>query len=450
VRRRRLAQVVAVVLVVAATAATVSSLRQRADAEGARDGDRAAAQADRWEADRAEGRLARIESFTTANRALAARHGAGAERIETAIADLADLQGRLERSQAALIELTTLSGEQLRQIGILRACVQTLDSARAALVAGDPAASTVALEQGRQGCRQAEELADGIVDAVHPFDFPDPSVVEVDGTYYAFATNGPAGTVQVLTSTDLADWSIRGSALMAVASWARPGYTWAPSVARAASGYALYYAVRDVASNLQCVSVATSATPQGPYVDRSTAPLLCQPDLGGAIDASTYRDEKGNLFLTWKSEGETIGGTAQIWAQPLDPTGTRREWLPALLVGTDREWEGRTVEAPSMVRVGATWLLLYSGNAWSTDRYAVGYATCLGPLGPCAKPEGDNVLLRSTERVAGPGGAEVFRATGGAVKVAYAGWDGGAVGPSNPRRLHVATLELTPEGPTLS
>ena len=34
-------------------------------------------------------------------------------------------------------------------------------------------------------------------------DFPDPDVLEVDGTYYAYATNGNARNVQVATSTDL-------------------------------------------------------------------------------------------------------------------------------------------------------------------------------------------------------------------------------------------------------
>lgn len=448
-RPRRWRLVVAV-LVVAAIGTGVVGWRQRDDALAARDRARTASRADQRAAEEVEAQIIRVEAFIDDNRRIVERDRAGAERIDTAIADLAALQARLDEAQTAIVGLSTLSGEQVRQIGILRACVETLDAARAVLVEGSPAASALLLEQGRESCRQAEELAHGIVSAVHPFDFPDPAVLVVDGTYYAFATNGPAGTVQVLTSTDLADWSIRGSALESVASWARPGYTWAPSVIRTAGGgYVLYYAVRDKASDLQCISVATATAPQGPYVDRTTTPLLCHESEGGAIDASPFRDEHGNLFLTWKSEGETIDRTAQIWVQPLDPTGTQRTWLPVPLLRADRPWEGRTMEAPSMVRVGSTWLLLYSGNAWSTDRYAIGYATCLGPLGPCAKPDG-NVLMQTNDQVAGPGGAEVFATASGQLRIAYAAWDPAGIGPPNPRRMHIATLQLTPEGPVLS
>ena len=41
-------------------------------------------------------------------------------------------------------------------------------------------------------------------------DFPDPDVLEVDGTYYAYATNGQNRNVQVASSTDLATWEVLG------------------------------------------------------------------------------------------------------------------------------------------------------------------------------------------------------------------------------------------------
>lgn len=447
---RRALRLLAVAVVVASVVVALVGWRQRGEALAAREEARVAGRDDQRAVVASEAQTARIERFIAANEGAATRDRAGAERISTAIEELTSLRARLADAQDAIVTLSTLSDEQVRQIGVLRACVTALDGARAALEEGSPEASAFILEGGRRSCRRAEELADGIVAAVHPYDFPDPSVIEVDGTYYAFATNGPAGTVQVLTSRDLSDWSIAGSALAGVASWARPGFTWAPSVARVPGGFALYYAVRDRASERQCIGVATSTAPQGPYVDRTTAPLVCPRDHGGAIDARPFRDEEGHLYLTWKTEGETVGGAAQLWAQPLDPGGTRRAWFPVPLLQVGREWEGRTVEAPSMVRIDGTWLLIYSGNAWNSDRYAVGYATCAGPIGPCTRPEGDNVLLRSDEAVAGPGGAEVFRRTDGRWGVAYAGWAPGAVGQPHPRRLHTGVLTLTPDGPAIT
>ncbi len=38
--------------------------------------------------------------------------------------------------------------------------------------------------------------------------FPDPGVINVDGTYYAFGTNGGGGNVQAATSSDLVGRSI--------------------------------------------------------------------------------------------------------------------------------------------------------------------------------------------------------------------------------------------------
>lgn len=447
--RRRL-RLLAVAVAVAAVVVALVGWRQRGEALAAREESQVALQDDRRALAASAAQLTRVEGLVAANEEAAGRDRAGADRISAGIEDLAALRARLADAQEAIVGLSTLSEEQVRQIGVLRACVAALDGARAALEDDDVVASAYILESGRRSCREAEELADGIVAAVHPYDFPDPSVIEVDGTYHAFATNGPAGTVQVLTSRDLAEWSIAGPALTRVASWARPGFTWAPSVIRTATGFALYYAVRDRATDQQCISVATATAPRGPYVDGTTGPLLCHAEAGGAIDASPYRDEEGNIFLTWKSEDETRGGVARIWTQALDPTGTRREWFPVPLIQVDREWEGRTVEAPSMVRIDATWLLLYSGNAWNSDRYAVGYATCRGPSGPCTKPHGDNVLLRTGEHVAGPGGAEVFRRVDGRWGVVYAGWDPDAIGQPHPRRLHVDVLTLTPDGPVIA
>ncbi len=448
--RRRGAHLLVAVAVIAAAVVAGAGWRQRGDALAARRAAQATLREDERALAAADAQLARVERFIAANESGATRDRAGAERISIAIEELAALRARLRDAQSAIVALSTLSDEQVRQIEVLQACVAALDGARAALEDDSASASAFILEGGRRSCRRAEELADGIVAAVHPYDFPDPSVIEADGTYYAFATNGPAGTVQVLTSRDLVEWSIAGSALTQVAAWARPGFTWAPSVARIRGGFALYYTVRDRASDRQCIGVATATAPQGPYVDHTTSPLVCPRGQGGAIDAHPFRDEGGNLFLAWKTEGETVGGAAQLWAQPLDPGGTRFTWFAVSLLQVERGWEGRTIEGPSMVRIDDTWLLVYSANAWNSDRYAVGYATCAGPLGPCTRPAGDNVLLRSDGKVAGPGGAEVFRRADGRWGVAYAGWDPRAIGPPNPRRLHVGLLQLTPVGPTIS
>ena len=136
-------------------------------------------------------------------------------------------------------------------------------------------------------------------------------MITVGDRYYAFSTNSNAGDVQVITSTDLAHWSFVGNALPALPAWANAGSTWAPSVihlaaapaqpaqpaspgkpavaaARAPATYVMYYTVRDRASGADCLSTAVSGAPAGPYVDSSTASLVCESADGGSIDPSPF------------------------------------------------------------------------------------------------------------------------------------------------------------------
>ncbi len=61
---------------------------------------------------------------------------------------------------------------------------------------------------------------------------------------------------------------------------------WAPEVAAVDGGYARYYTARDRASGRQCIGVATSASPDGPFAPVGTDPLVCPTAEGGASYAT--------------------------------------------------------------------------------------------------------------------------------------------------------------------
>ncbi|QYG91449.1 family 43 glycosylhydrolase [Iamia sp. SCSIO 61187] len=393
-------------------------------------------------------RIEGLEDDVDASQAAQRRDDLATVAIITALDERETLQDRIELAQLELDRAREVSAEQVARLDVLKACVHHLELARARYVAGDRAGAIAAHAAGEDVCLEAEAITEGVA-AVHPFDFPDPQILREGDMYFAFGTNGPAGVVQVVSSTDLTDWDVQGSALDAVPAWAHEGFTWAPAAIRTWSGFSLFYTVRDKASGRQCISRATAAAPGGPYVDRSTGPLVCQVDMGGSIDPSPFVAQDGTLHLTWKSEGEVVGGGAQIWSAPLTPDGGALAWFPTPLLTVDKAWEGRTIEGPSMARTAAGWILLYSGNRWDSGAYATGYATCAGPTGPCTKPA-DNVVLRSDGDREGPGGAELFRTTDGQLKVAYAAWDTGEVGIPNPRRLHLGTVSMTPLGLRIS
>ena len=145
----------------------------------------------------------------------------------------------------------------------------------------------------------------GFTNPVYGKNFADPQVVAVDNIFYAFATNGALGNVQTLTSTDLVSWDEVGDALPVLPSWTSPGRVWAPEVAvHAADRYVMYYTSRDDVSDRQAVGVAVASVPEGPYVDKSSQPLISQVDEGGSIDASPFQDSTGRRWLYWKNDGK--------------------------------------------------------------------------------------------------------------------------------------------------
>lgn len=447
--RRALARLVALAVVGAAVAVTVVALQDRADLRDEAHATAHGAVEDLVAVDEGEARIADLEAAIRAADDAAATDDGGTVAIITALDTLQTLRDRIALAELELSRVTAVSDEQVRQLGILRTCAAALEQVRMRVRDGDTAGASAALAAGADGCKDAETLIEGSIAAAHPFDFADPQVMLAGGTYYAFGTNGPGGTVQVLSSADLSDWDVRGSALASLPGWARNGFTWAPAAIRTGTTFTLFYTVRQLGTEKQCITRATATDPAGPYVDTSTGPLICQLGEAGSIDPSPYTDEAGNLYLTWKSEGETVGGGAAIWMAPLAPDGSKITWFPTRLLTVDREWEGRTIEGPSMARAGGTWILLYSANSWSSAAYATGYATCEGPSGPCTKPA-DNRVLQSNGDREGPGGAEMFRTAGGRLKVAYAAWDAGEVGVPNPRRLHLGTASMTPLGLRIS
>lgn len=271
-------------------------------------------------------------------------------------------------------------------------------------------------------------------------DFPDPFVLPTRGLFVAYATNRDRN-VQVVSSRDLVRWTLHGDAMPVLPSWARSGHTWAPAVLELAGQYVLYFTARHHRWNVPCIGMAVSVGPKGPFMHTSSEPLVCQPGRGGSIDPSVYRHTDSSLWLLWKSEGHRRGEPTRIWSHRLRGDGQALTGRLHQLLRTDRPWEGPIIENPSMVRIDGRLHLFYSGNRWETDRYAIGYATCRTPAGPCTKAGGP--LVRSTPAVAGPGGQEFVRMLDGSVWMAYHGWDPGRVGyPHGHRSLRIDRVRV--------
>jgi beta-xylosidase len=291
-----------------------------------------------------------------------------------------------------------------------------------ALVALRAFLKTTAMTLGMVGAAAAAEPA--FVPAFRE-NFPDASVLQHGSRFIAYSTNdGP--NVPMATSNDLVHWTFVGDsngkkrdALPRLGSWAREGFTWAPEVIQLGQKYLLYYTASDVKRNAQCIGVAVAADPLGPFVDDRPEPIVCQAELGGSIDADAFRDSDGKLYLYFKSDGNRIGKHTAIWGQQLSPDGLSVIGQAVELIHDDSGWEQRLVEAPTMVRSPVGYELFFSAAffGWNNDQrqspYAMGYASCSGPLGPCTKSPGNPILHSFDDRqsgcLSGPGHQSIFR-----------------------------------------
>jgi hypothetical protein len=431
----------ATLVVVAALVGVAVSVRQLQHTEDRTQQAQAATVAARLDEADLHARAADLEAVIAQLDLARQNHLATAQTIDETVANIAKLRTKVDALVAQLAASRADRHERQSRIDVLLRCRDALGTAVAQLSQSgvSAAATTAVLDAGRDRCQSALDLAQGDTGAVHPYDFPDPSVVLVGDTYYAYGTEGPGGPIQSLSSKDLRTWTVRTTVLANRPAWARPESTWAPTVQPIDGRFILYYATRSKISGQQCISSAIGLSPGGPFLDDSPVPIVCQDDLGGSIDPEVYTDEFGFAHLSWKSENETVGGVAHIWTQYLGPGGRSVVGLPTELLKAEQPWEDKTVENPSMVRLDGTWILLYSGNRWNSDRYAIGYAVCDGPAGPCHRPASPRVRT-SGSKMEGPGGADAFSTVNGRTAVAYAAWDRGKVGFPNPRRLHLATI----------
>lgn len=290
-------------------------------------------------------------------------------------------------------------------------------------------------------------------------DGPDPSLLRVGHRYYAYTTGTTWGNrIGVLTS-DRPDTGWRtttgqphgSTALPSVPDWQVPDTQWAPAVYRFAGRYVLFYAAQRKGVGEWCLSVAVADAPEGPFADRTggTGPIVCQDHLGGTIDPHPFVDADGTPWLYFKNNDGMPGpgdeaAVSSVWAVRLSSDGTWPISGHHHVMAKDSQnhpWQ-TTLDNPQMVLRGGVHYLFHTGGDYvGNDTYAVGYATCAGPLGPCyTNPE---PILRSYGNVAGPGGGTVLRDASGSWWMSYHAWPAGCHDYScGERRLYVAPLRF--------
>ena len=280
-------------------------------------------------------------------------------------------------------------------------------------------------------------------------DFPDPHVIRADDSYFAFATTSAGTNIRFARSSDLVQWEIVGEALPELAAWSglTPLFgnvphkaTWAPAVAEVGDRYVMYYTTpapdipRPDQKPSQCIGVATSESPAGPFVDSSEAPIVCQSDLGGSIDATHFADDDGAQYLVWKNDGNCCGIPTRFFIQELSDDGLEVVGDPTDMgLSNDVLWERFVIEAPTLWKHDGAYYLFYSGNDFASADYAVGYATSNVVLGPYVDAP-ENPILRTRPPAAGPGHQSIVADDDGDLWMTYHAWDYSFIGYPQGRR----------------
>jgi hypothetical protein len=252
-------------------------------------------------------------------------------------------------------------------------------------------------------------------------DFPDPFVLVEETGLTAYATNtvrdGKRLNVQVSRSTDGLTWSAPADAMPTRPAWAASVRTdvWAPEAIKLGDTYVLYFSARHRSKRRPdgftlCVGAAVADRPEGPFAPQPE-PLTCG-GRDGVIDASPLKVGE-HLLLYTKTDGNCCGAPITVLVQRLTPDGLKLDSGAAPVAGVtnDQPWEGNVVEGPQMHRFGGEWVMIFAANDYGGDDYAVGYAVCRGPLGPCEDAP-ENPILKKSEGLSGPGHPTVFEWNG--------------------------------------
>ncbi|HVT82975.1 MAG TPA: glycoside hydrolase family 43 protein [Phycisphaerae bacterium] len=299
---------------------------------------------------------------------------------------------------------------------------------------------------------------------VYPHDFADPHVLKTGRGYFAYGTAAPGADGRmfpVLHSENLVNWRPLGGALVPLRELRGFSY-WAPEVMEKEGRFYLFFSASTTPSDdSHRLRVALADDPAGPFVDSGKVLL---PEAGFTIDASPFRDPRTGefyLFFATDYESDEPHGTGlAVVALTPDLLSTKGPAVPVVRAGADwqiyerkRDYKGRVwekwhcVEGPHCVFHDGKYYCFYSGGAWHSENYGVGFAVADHPLGPWRDPavgRGASVLQGIPGRVLGPGhNSCVSGPDGKTLYMVYHAWDVNKTA----RRMCIDPILWTEAGP---
>lgn len=240
-----------------------------------------------------------------------------------------------------------------------------------------------------------------------PGELPDPSIIEVDGKYYATGSSNDWGPIYpIYESTDLQNWNFLTYVFQKKPDWTISSF-WAPELYYKNGRFYCYYTAKRT-DGVSMIGVATTDDitkgfqDQGQLLEWGTE----------AIDAFVYNDNE-DFYITWKAYGLDRDKPIQILGAKLSDDGLSVEGTSFnMLTADSNTWEKGGIEGQSIFRNGDYLYMLYSGNACCGERcdYQVGVARARSMQDTWEKLE--DPLLVSNENWKCPGHGTAIKSKG--------------------------------------
>ena len=242
---------------------------------------------------------------------------------------------------------------------------------------------------------------------VLPGDFPDPTVIAVEGEgYFAYATHDEFSPTQnnilVSHSWDLVTWSKPEGALNAAPLWAKNCERfWAPDVVKVDDEFRMYYAAEPDTKNGMCLALAVSKTPHA-FIDIGAPLAQMKGSTYQMIDPCLFIDPvSGKHFLYYGSAHEPIR-VAELAKDGRTFITMPKEVLYPLPGKRFEELrEGAYVTYHE--KFNRYFLWVSGSNTWVENGYAVSVYWSDDPANEFQKIPGEHIILHPNKHWDSPG-----------------------------------------------
>ena len=269
-----------------------------------------------------------------------------------------------------------------------------------------------------------------IQNPVLDIDFPDPTVLNVNGKFYAYATqgshNGKMNNIQLASSTDLVNWKYEGDALPQKPVWASQTQDfWAPHVLydSSISQYVMFYSAKSNDTALdKCIGVAFADNPAGPFTDKGT-PLIEGLGFKNIDPMAMVDPQTGKKILYWGSGFEPIRvrELTNYWKSFKEGGAA----IPVVFPGKEKNYT-ILIEGAWVDFYENRFYLYYSGDNCCGDKanYAVMVARADSAMGPFIRfgevnETGGSAILEKDSTWNAPGHNSIVKDSNGNRYIAY-------------------------------